>query len=130
MLLVKNIEVELVPEDIIQIIQRDERNKYLDYKQIDEKVQTVVELIRGQRFVNERGEQVCIGMSEKVRTAIGLPFEVYNNLKQELETLERMYNFKTKTLLELQNTIAMAKFLGRLRYLFTCKLLHKKTKDK
>lgn len=84
MILVKNIEVEVVPQDIIQIRQMDETNIYKPFERVQEEMKILVEQVRGQRFINARGQEFCIGMSKKVRDAIGLPFEAYDNLQKEV----------------------------------------------
>ena len=122
MLLVKNIEVELVPEDIVRITRMDEQNRFLDYKQMEDKMQTLIERVSGQRFVNARGQQICIGMTEKVREAIGLPFEAYNNLRTEKELFASQADAVAKSFSEYKVKVENANLRRRLRYLFTGRL--------
>lgn len=122
MLLVKNIEVELVPEDIVIITRMDERNRYLDYKQVEDKMQTLIGQVKGQRFVNARGQQICIGMTEKVREAIGLPFEAYDNLWKEKELFASQADAVAKRFNDYRDKIDNANLRRRLRYLFTGKM--------
>jgi len=51
------------------------------------------EIIKGRRFVNIKGKEICIGMSEEVQELIGLPFEVFENLQSDIE-YERDMNKK------------------------------------
>lgn len=51
----------------------------------DKEVTTIRETITGEWFVNDIGESVCIGMSEQVQEAIGLPMKVFSKLGKEIE---------------------------------------------
>jgi len=83
------------------------------------------EMVRGRRFVNIRGEEVCIGMSKQVQQAIGLPFEVYDTMDNNItffrkrnQNLESQ-NFNLLKRIEQHQSIS---FLGRVKFLFTRKV--------
>lgn len=46
------------------------------------------EMIYGRVFVNINGKRFCIGMSEQVQNAIGLPMDCFEKLNLEIDLLE------------------------------------------
>ena len=82
-----------------------------------ERVAVEREVVHGREFVNSRGERVCIGLSRQVQELIGLPFEVFDDLSNELRD-ERIAN------IELHSRVVDYEYAGfwtRLRYAFTKK---------
>lgn len=68
----------------------------------------VMEEIHGRRFVNSRGETVCIGASKAVQETIGLLFERFENdnntisgQHSEIIKLRREINNKNKQILDM-----------------------------
>lgn len=45
------------------------------------------EIVKGKRFVNNSGDELCIGMKKDVQKLIGLPFSVYDDLRKESDEL-------------------------------------------
>jgi len=63
-------------------------------------IETAKELIKGRKFYNSRGEEVCIGMSEKIQKVLGLPFNHFEKMRQENHDLHNgdinLHNQKMK----------------------------------
>jgi hypothetical protein len=125
MLIVKNIEVLQVPNDkhkIFEAISSFKRgissNGCLPPEQL---VDIKEEMITGRIFVNNRGERFCIGVSEQVQEAIGLPFEAFENINRRIETdTLTISKLKTKNAVY-QNQIDKYKnmnFWQKLKWLF------------
>lgn len=55
-------------------------------------VEYKTEYVRGERFINARGEEICIGMTERVQRAIGLPFEAFKNQNKRLNDIQKNNN--------------------------------------
>lgn len=91
-----------------------------------------IEHINGERFVNARGETVCIGMAKQVRDAIGLPFESFSNMNKELDSLRASFASHVRQIKDLSATLAVsttkldaassASLWKRIRYVFTKRL--------
>jgi len=84
------------------------------------------EMIRGRRFVNHQGEEVCIGMSKQVQEAIGLPFEVYDNMQSSISFLEKRCQNLNNENFWLRNRIGFMEerfqsinLWGRIKFVFT-----------
>lgn len=91
------------------------------------------EEIRGRRFINERGEEVCIGFSKQAEEAIGMPFEVIENQESEIEHLRGLVHdseFLSMCLArqrddalsdraQVKNRIARLSFKDRVKVFFT-----------
>lgn len=82
------------------------------------------EIIRGRLFVNARGEEVCLGASEDIQKALGIPMEAFDNLRKEVEkaTLKVFYLEEVKDeyrfeLLALRKKYKTMSFLNRLKFL-------------
>ena len=90
MIVITEIKLESTknPRQILDIYRRQGIKCVLDPQRINDNMEACVEMIKGRRFVNSRGEKVCIGISEAARDIIGLEFEVIENLKEEVERLE------------------------------------------
>lgn len=114
MIVVKNIEIDTVKEDTILAyhFHPEELSSVPPDREIRHDV--TEEMIHGKRFINHRGEEFCIGMSEDVQKAIGLPFEAYEDLTSSLKSCQSRYR-------NLQQSIPKT-FWERLKFLFTGKL--------
>ena len=84
------------------------------------------EMVRGRRFVNHQGEEVCIGMSEQVQQAIGLPFEVYDNMQSSISFLEKrcqnlnIENFHQRNRIRfMEERFQSINLWGRIKFVFT-----------
>lgn len=122
MILIEDINVKVVPEDIVQIYREKQAAQPHFDDTLDKEIETTIELIRGKHFINNREQVVCIGMSKQVQDAIGLPFEAFDSLQETLEISNKNYSDKVTELSKLQNSINDAPFLSRLKYLFTGRL--------
>jgi hypothetical protein len=128
MILIKDIEVVVVPNNYVYTMYEKMGNPSISYGErdyLEKELKITKELIRGERFVNTRGETVYIGMTKQVQDTIGLSFQTLNNLTKFNRELQR----------DLNNTIADKKkveekikkinsygFLTKLKYLFTKQL--------
>ncbi len=72
------------------------------------------EMIKGRVFRNSLGRKVCIGMRKEVQDALGLPFEAFDGLRDQVEQKNLIVN----DLLEQINVIKNMGFWGRFRCLF------------
>ena len=72
------------------------------------------EMIKGKVFRNSLGRKVCIGMRKEVQDALGLPFEAFDDLRDQVE----QKNLIVKDLLEQINAIKNMGFWARFRRLF------------
>ncbi len=118
---IKVIQTNLEPTMIAHALSCDYEPMSTDY--IPPEITT--EMVRGRRFVNIRGEEVCIGMSKQVQQAIGLPFEVYDVMENNITFFrKRNQNLESKNFsllkrIEWHQTMG---FLGRVKFLFTRKV--------
>jgi hypothetical protein len=133
MLIVKNIEVENVDEDACIIIpQQDSFFSAQFVGAMDsyspEAMHVTREQIIGEKFINENGDIVCIGMTKQAQEAIGLPMKSFKNMNKMLADYKiKIYNmgqdhsatskFLHETLSELRGFKNMT-FLQRLIFLF------------
>jgi len=76
-------------------------------------MQIHTEMIKGRRFVNAKGKQICIGMSKEVQELIGLPFEVFENLQKDIENERALNKSLNESLLEHEQM----GFIDRMKYL-------------
>ena len=70
MILIKNIEVEVVSNNYVYEMYEKIGNPHISYYErdhLEKEVKMTKELIRGEIFVNTRGETVCIGMAKKYK---------------------------------------------------------------
>jgi len=82
MLLVKSIEVIEVNADICDLFHKQQPSDTA-LPQVGT-VHITKEMVSGKQFTNAQGQTICIGMSKQVQDAIGLPFEVLDNLNKAL----------------------------------------------
>lgn len=92
MLLVKSIEVEEVPGNVVAINHvegLDDMPFALNFadKIPHAEISATKETIQGQMFTKINGERVCIGWSNQVQDVIGLPLEAFENLRNEIKAL-------------------------------------------
>ncbi len=91
-----------------------------------------IEEIWGQRFVMENGDEIIIGLSEKVEKVLGAPFKTIQNMQKEIDDLRgenveyhnENYKLGTErnTLFEKLASIEDMPFMARLKFLFTKKI--------
>lgn len=120
MLCITDITVVDVGEDIIRLSGRsDNMVEMVTNDGPRDPIRIATEVIRGQRFRNSRGVIICIGMSQQVREAIGLPFEVYENLQHNLD-------YEKAQLRQSRNQLKRVKdmtFWERIRFAFTGEII-------
>ena len=128
MILVKSIEIMEVSDNFVYEIYEKMGNPHISYNEresLETKLKLTREIIKGQRFINKRGESVYIGMTKEVQDILGLPFHVFNDLTNFNRKLQKQLDtlIKDKKDLELKiKNFENIGFLRRLKYLFTGKL--------
>ena len=128
MILVKSIEIMEVSDNFVYEIYEKMVNPHISYNEresLETKLKLTREIIKGQRFINKRGESVYIGMIKEVQDILGLPFHVFNDLTNFNRKLQKQLDtlIKDKKDLELKiKNFENIGFLRRLKYLFTSKL--------
>ena len=85
MLLVREVTIERVPRDTVRIAKHSRVMNSGPCVPFD--IET--EDVRGERFITHGGKMVCIGMTNDVREAIGLPCGIFERQQNEIRTLER-----------------------------------------
>lgn len=91
MLLIKSVEVQEILGDQAQVIvDRPKVSAYVDYREMSAEEKTIkTETVRGTRFYDMHGNEVCIGMTKEVEKALKLPFAVYYNMSNAVNSKER-----------------------------------------
>lgn len=130
MILIKSVEFKEVEGDFTELITWEgfHRGK-LPPNAKAEKLAQYKEIVYGTRFINERGQDVCIGTSLEVQKTIGLCFETFHNqirkihkqlqrIMAQKKLIEKLQN-KNEEYLNNYNKIANMNFIQRLRFLFT-----------
>lgn len=94
------------------------------------KSEVTTEMVYGAIYTNFDDKQICIGMTEKVQKAIGLPFKAFDDQRKEIKRLNDKYD-RCKKMMDKQSEsfIDMQIFLNkfsrsfwkRLKFLFTGK---------
>ena len=128
MLCITKIEVVNVPEDKLDLYYFD--SPFANVLPIEgtdpiEYTEVKVEHIKGRVFINNRHEEICIGMSKQVQDLIGLPFYVYEKMSRENESLLSNYNYVNKLYKKVDTELDKYKkltFFKRLKFLFTKKV--------
>lgn len=99
MLLLKELKTEVVKSNPIAIRKRNGTPaatfslNEIQFHSIDE-----LEIVHGERFVKDDGEEIIIGMTSDVREKIGIPFGIFQKQQGKIENL-------TQKLEELRKTI-------------------------
>ena len=116
MICIKSIEVIEVERDDVEIAYQMWPDDHYFLPDATEPVAAkfITETVRGRRFRNIDGKEVCIGMTKQVQDAVGLPFEAFENMEKEISNLyEEVGNLRL--------AISMLRgtgFWGRLKWLF------------
>lgn len=129
-IVITKIEIKNVPEDHVRVVMhQNEKLLGINPAEYHRQVDLAEEEIRGEKFVNNNGEIICIGMSKQVQEAIGLPMEVFRKLSEhnshlfERNTRLSRENEKISVdydaLLSVNKAIFSAGFFKRLQFLFT-----------
>ena len=87
----------------------------------EETVKVKRELIEGERYILPTGRQLIIGLSERVRNALGIPLQVWNLMKNQNEEFRlfqvRLLQANTKYQQDIKKYETLS-FRGRLKFLF------------
>jgi len=81
-------------------------------------IKVLYEMVRGRRFINHDGKEVCIGMTKQVQDAIGLPFAVFENMEKKIGDLQLARDTTKFKLDRLCCRLNNTGFWGRLKWLF------------
>tara|TARA_R110001599_G_scaffold101758_2_gene260055 strand:- start:1523 stop:1927 length:405 start_codon:yes stop_codon:yes gene_type:complete len=85
MKLIKSVEVIEVSNNPYDIIHPPQSSMYAYNRDAESQAMKLYrEVVRGQHFINDKGEDVVIGMCEEVQKLIGLPFDSYDALSKEI----------------------------------------------
>ncbi|MFH1777587.1 MAG: hypothetical protein ABH952_08545 [Candidatus Omnitrophota bacterium] len=88
MIIVQEIKVANVDKNVVELAHYPPMNFSIYPGPKTEPIEITYEMIHGRTFVNANGEEFCIGLSEQAQTAIGLPFEAFENMSNEIEKLQ------------------------------------------
>lgn len=127
MLLIRKVEYIDVPSDVYKIYDffDDDDNipLYAGQKDLIHNIMDVEqEIVRGVRYFNDKGKEICIGIPKEIQGILGLPFSDFNRLENNLKVF-RTENKKIRQELnsvtsELDEFKTMS-FWKRLKFLFT-----------
>jgi hypothetical protein len=89
MVCIESIKVVNVERDQINIA----RCKGMEFVKVDagadvRPLEVAYELVTGRRFVNSRGEEICIGMAKDVQHILGLPFDAFERMDYDLKVAQ------------------------------------------
>ena len=117
MLLIKSIEIIKTQDDWQAVIYKYDPDPYMLVNDGELAIEKAVvrELVRGEEFVNERGERVIVGWSEDVQKLIGLPFRAFENMRVSMKQIDDR-NYKLRLQIE---AIKNMTFWNRLKMLFS-----------
>lgn len=131
MLVVKSIEVVEVNTDVFFVRRPRGIDKYPTSAggMVALRDEQVVDMVKGRRFINQNGNEFCIGMTRQAQTALGVPFEAIDTMKLALEEAAAQLRTSRKDAEQqrakvavLENKINGARFWNRLKYLLTGRL--------
>lgn len=88
MILVKDIVVEHVNTDSVEIYSHEDDVTIMPSMSIERQPSWTKEYVHGKRFLTTDGKEVCIGMTKKVHDAIGIPLEAFSLLQKQVSDLE------------------------------------------
>ncbi|NIU12591.1 MAG: hypothetical protein GWN76_00800 [candidate division Zixibacteria bacterium] len=81
-----------------------------------------LELVRGTTFINDRGQEITIGMTQEVQEAIGLPMDVFNSQTEQIDKLNHEVAQKVQEVKELKTALKDYRTMtvwGRVKFLFS-----------
>ena len=129
MIVIRSIDIVNVPNDWYKFVSLDDsrfrRSVYLANPDARENIEIKTEMVKGKIFVNRNGKKFCIGMSEQVQNAIGLPFEVFESQQRAVDIWYAEYvksDTRKRELEILNNKIIKLNFWQRLLFAFTKKV--------
>ncbi len=128
MILVKNIEVVEVERDPWELLSLTKPYQAVEVfnpgKNVPEFIDTNVfrEMVQGQRFRRPDGKELIIGYSKQVEEAVGLPFEIFKNMQDDIDDYRVTMRRQTDSINRYQSYISelgRAGFWKRIKYVFT-----------
>lgn len=120
MIVIKEIKTIIVPEKSTMIHHYD-GILIGNGADVASKVSVTREMVEGQRFVNANNETVIIGWAKDVQEKLGLPFEVFDDLKFRNAELGKIKSELSLKIFDLQEALRYYKnmtFWQRLKFLF------------
>ena len=123
MLLIESVKTkEVVGDECQVVIGRPSISAYSDYSNLPTEEKTIkTELVRGNRFYDIHGNEVCIGMTKEVQDVLKLPFDVYYNMSNAVNSIDRELDLQKSITHRLQyrlETIKKMSFWERLSRVF------------
>jgi len=113
MICVKSVDIVQVPKDHFEIATIGKHGMHK-------------EVVYGDVFFNERGEEVCLALTREVQITLGIPFKAFKDMNQRIADLSAEVGQK-KAQLALSNlklsTYEGAGLFQRLKYLFTGQII-------
>lgn len=131
MILIKNIEYEIVPGTIREVLHQcqDDVVEFGDYKRRD---RIKEEIVNGTIFRRPDGQELVVGVVGEAAEVLGVCYEVYENQVRELENATESINrltFESAVLVKGIETrdeqlefVALMGFWKRLKFLLTGRL--------
>ena len=119
---IKVFQTDLNPVEIAQQLSRNSGNYNSALLERYVPPEITTEMVLGRRYVNYQGEEVCIGMSKQAQDAIGLPFEVFDNMQNTINFLRKEcdnLNASNFRLLKNINRYKSLDLFGRIKFLVT-----------
>lgn len=110
MLVVQDIKIKEVSRDIVELLHYRPAPDPREFRRVPtkEELEIPIEVIHGKTIITPDGREVCIGMSKKVQTALGLPFELIDDLQDDVERLHREIDMQLVTIDQLRGRYAGA----------------------
>ena len=93
MILITDIKIKKYDGDQAQIIKQKYEELYrpMGPEEVSDKM-IEIEHIKGGRFVNSNGEEVVIGIDKKSQDLIGLPFDTFEHMQDEINRCRELIN--------------------------------------
>lgn len=126
MLLIRKVEYVDVPSDVTKIYDfiDDKNNRPLFDGNNDFLLNMMAveqEIVRGKRYRNEKGDEICIGIPQEIQGILGLPFSDFKRLENNINALR----IETKNLKKELKSYKEMSFWNRLKFLITGKYSYK-----
>jgi hypothetical protein len=126
MKLVKSIEIIDIPEkQCYELIHEPDINCYAAHMMgatnIEEVVELRREMVRGQTFRNNRGEEINLGLSSDAYEVLGLPIDCWTKQEKEIKEINnknKRLEFENELMYDRFEEMERCSFWKRLLYLF------------
>ena len=89
MIVITNIEYLETNRNPIELIREHGHSGFIPCKgnQVIE-TKVMLELVRGRHFHRPDGTEICIGMSRQAQDILGLQYDIWDNMRQELDAAD------------------------------------------